>query len=118
MDTLNCSAVGTVVKISSDAYRFEMQTIPSSETNPLPVYVAIGLSLDSRMEDDSTVECVMSNNQIEVFMSYTKQGPRGADRHTVRLRFFLLSVCESVKLTMTNLTSYFNRTIICSIPMR
>ncbi len=59
----------------------------TNQTLSPPVYVAIGLSLDSRMEDDSVVECVMSNNQIDVFMSYTKQNPRSADRHTVRLIF-------------------------------
>lgn len=87
MNTLNCLAVGKVIKISSDVFRFELQTIPeTNQTSPL-VYVAIGLSLDSSMEDDSVVECVVSNDQIEVFMSYTKRNPRSADRHTVRLSF-------------------------------
>lgn len=87
LDTLNCVAVGKVEKISSDLFEFELQTI--SETNQItaPVYVAIGLSLDTIMDDDSIVECVLSNNQIEVFMSHTKRMPRSAVRHTVRLRY-------------------------------
>lgn len=84
LDTLNCVAVGKVVKISSDTYKFEVQTIPETNQSTTPIYAAIGLSLDSSMGDDSVVECVMSNNQIEVFMSYTKRSPRSSDRHTVR----------------------------------
>lgn len=72
-------------RINSETFRFEVETIPSiNETNIPLAYVAVGLSLDSRMENDSVVECVTMNNQIEVFMSYTRRSPRGADRHMVR----------------------------------
>ncbi|KAG4076762.1 hypothetical protein HA402_009108 [Bradysia odoriphaga] len=83
LDTLDCQAVCKVNKISSDVYQFEVEAISQTNESTSPLaYVAVGLSLDSRMNDDSVVECVMMNNQVEVFMSYTRQSPRAADRHT------------------------------------
>lgn len=83
LTTLNCMAVGKVLKINSSVYEFELQTIPEVNQTISPTYVAIVMSLDSRMEDDFIVECVMSNSVIEVFMSHTRQGPKGADRYEV-----------------------------------
>lgn len=91
LTTLDCQAICKVDKISSDLYQFEVQTIPQTNETTSPLaYVAVGLSLDSLMDEDSVVECVTTNEQIEVFMSYTRRSPRGADRHTVRFWGFLL----------------------------
>lgn len=76
----------TVIKLNSDAYQFEAQTIPVADEE-IPQYVAVGLSLDARMEDDSVVECVQLNGAIEVFMSYTSRNPTTAARHNVSLRW-------------------------------
>lgn len=87
LTTLNCLAVGKVASINSSAFEFDVRTIPDASQTTAPAYVAIVLSLDPLMEDDSIVECVFSNNENEVFVSYTRQGLRGADR--LEVAFFI-----------------------------
>lgn len=87
MTTLNCLAVAKVTNINSSAFEFDVRTIPETSQTTSPAYVAIVLSLDPLMEDDSIVECVLSNNENEVFVSYRRQGVRGADR--LEVAFFI-----------------------------
>lgn len=72
-----------MLKLTSEVYQFEAQTINDVPGEEVPRYVAVGLSLDARMEDDSVVECVQVNGVIEVFMSYTQRNPSTAVRHNV-----------------------------------
>lgn len=77
LTTLNCLAVGKVTKINSSAIEFDVQTVPVARRTG---YVAIALSLDPRVEDVTIVECTLSSDEKEVFVSYRRQGPTEADR--------------------------------------
>lgn len=60
----NCKAVVAVL-VEGDSYTFEIQGIDS------PKYVAAALSMDSKMGDDSAMECVQNNGRINLYSSWT-----------------------------------------------
>lgn len=57
-------------------------------------YVALGISVDEAMGDDSVIECVRRENEIKFFTSITgfEKGIRVAKRNeNVRIKFNLLN---------------------------
>ncbi|CAH0598361.1 unnamed protein product [Chrysodeixis includens] len=61
----DCKAI-VAVFVAGDVYTFELQASDN------PRYVAAGLSLDSKMGDDSAMECVRNDNgRINLFTSWT-----------------------------------------------
>ncbi|KAJ8673430.1 hypothetical protein QAD02_004692, partial [Eretmocerus hayati] len=64
VDQRNCMAAAAIL-VAGERYIFELQT-----TNTDAKYVAIGLSDDDKMGDDSVVECVNNNEQISLHMSW------------------------------------------------
>ncbi|XP_020280985.1 putative ferric-chelate reductase 1 homolog isoform X2 [Pseudomyrmex gracilis] len=71
--TKNCIAVVAVI-VQGDQYHFEMQAREKAK------YVAVGLSDDKNMGDDSVVECTKENDEIALHMSWNS-GKRNT-RHT------------------------------------
>lgn len=55
-------------------------------------YVAVALSDDRVMGDDSVIECVRENNGVNMYTSYTRVSYTGTDRHDVRFPFVLFVV--------------------------
>lgn len=45
-----------------------------------PAYVAVGLSYDDKMGDDSVIECVPESGTVKAFSSWTRVGPYGVTR--------------------------------------
>ncbi|XP_076166775.1 putative ferric-chelate reductase 1 homolog isoform X2 [Ptiloglossa arizonensis] len=76
VETKNCMAVVSVL-VRGERYFFEMQARDSK-------YVAVGLSDDSKMGDDSVVECANEGGEIALHMSWnsgkhnTRQPMEGA----------------------------------------
>lgn len=70
INTKSCQAV-TAITVRGDRYEFEMKT--SSDENPR--YVAVGLSEDTKMGDDSVMECVRENGQIQAYSSWNTPRP-------------------------------------------
>ncbi|GLV40393.1 uncharacterized protein CBL_04193 [Carabus blaptoides fortunei] len=62
--TKNCLAVVSVI-VRGERYEFEMKAGREA------AYVAVGLSDDDKMGDDSVIECVNQQNQMKAFMSRT-----------------------------------------------
>ncbi|XP_015433243.1 PREDICTED: putative ferric-chelate reductase 1 homolog isoform X2 [Dufourea novaeangliae] len=62
VETKNCMAIVTVF-VRGERYLFEMQARDSK-------YVAVGLSDDSKMGDDSVVECANEGGEIALHMSW------------------------------------------------
>ncbi|XP_013195136.2 putative ferric-chelate reductase 1 homolog [Amyelois transitella] len=61
----NCDAI-VAVFVAGDVYTFELQATKN------PKYVSAGLSMDSKMGDDSAVECVRNDNgRVSIFTSWT-----------------------------------------------
>ncbi|XP_011498802.1 PREDICTED: putative ferric-chelate reductase 1 homolog [Ceratosolen solmsi marchali] len=58
----NCAAAVSVL-VKGEQYIFEMQSRNSK-------YVAVGLSADNKMGDDSVVECINNDNQVSLHMSW------------------------------------------------
>lgn len=46
-------------------------------------YVAVALSFDQLMGDDSVVECVLENNIVNMYTSLTRTDHTGTDRQPV-----------------------------------
>lgn len=51
--------------------------------------MAVALSEDRWMADDSVIECVREDNIVNMYTSYTRVDYTGTDRHLVRI-FFLV----------------------------
>ncbi|GBP56403.1 Putative ferric-chelate reductase 1 homolog [Eumeta japonica] len=60
----DCQGIVTVF-VAGDEYTFEVQATGS------PKYVAAALSMDSKMGDDSAMECVQNNGRITLHASWT-----------------------------------------------
>lgn len=63
----------------SSALKFDVQTIPEASLTASPTYVAIALTLDSSMEHDSLIQCVLSTDKNQVLVSYTPQGSKSVE---------------------------------------
>ncbi|KAL0279216.1 UNVERIFIED_CONTAM: hypothetical protein PYX00_000821 [Menopon gallinae] len=68
VSTKSCTLLSTIL-VKGDRYEFELMGVPND--NKRPKYVALGLSDDTFMADDSVMECVADGgNKVDVFMSY------------------------------------------------
>lgn len=68
----SCKTVATVI-VRGERYEFELKSGP---TNQNPAYVAVALSEDDKMGDDSVMECVPENGQIRAYASWTNPRPK------------------------------------------
>lgn len=72
----NCKAVASVT-VTGDQYDFELQAKSNA------AWVAVGLSDDQKMGDDSVIECVKSTTgEVGAFMSWTTAKPYSSTRLT------------------------------------
>lgn len=72
----NCKAV-VAVTVTGDQYDFELQAGSNA------AWVAVGLSDDQKMGDDSVIECVKSaNGVVGAYMSWTTAKPYSSTRLT------------------------------------
>uniref|UniRef100_A0A2M4A6W7 Putative domon domain of stromal cell-derived receptor 2 n=1 Tax=Anopheles triannulatus TaxID=58253 RepID=A0A2M4A6W7_9DIPT len=94
----NCRAV-TTITVLGNRYVFEMKAGYNR-----PAYVAVGLSNDAKMGEDSVIECVPEQGTVNVYASWTTVGPYGSTRLGVPQNIF--SVVEK---------SYNDGTIYCKV---
>lgn len=79
--TKNCRAI-SVVHVMGDRYQFELKTgFPWDSSKP--AYIALGLSEDSKMGDDSVMECVPENGKVNAYTSYTTAPKYASSREGV-----------------------------------
>lgn len=57
-------------------------------------YFAVGLSFDQLMGDDSVVECVFEDNNVNMYTSFTRNDHTGTDRQPVSLTSLVISCCN------------------------
>lgn len=69
----NCKAV-TAITVTGDKYDFEVKATGNV------AWVGVGLSDDSKMGEDSVIECVKEGNGLKTYMSWTTSGPYAATR--------------------------------------
>lgn len=77
----DCVSFGAVI-VDNGTYLFEMWT---SDDN---VYIALALSVDDRMGDDSAIECVYSNGEVQTFTSFLGDVPRHSASRTESVSSF------------------------------
>lgn len=95
----SCRAISAVT-VKGDKYQFEMQ----SGFNQ-PAYIALGLSTDASMGDDSVIECVPQGGKIQLYSSYTSPRPNlGVSRD---------GVPQNIARLLSG--SYINGTIYCLV---
>lgn len=70
VNTKSCQAV-TAVMVRGERYEFELKTSAGDNAR----YVAVGLSQDAKMGDDSVMECVRENGRIIAYASWTTPRP-------------------------------------------
>lgn len=70
VDTKTCHTVATVV-VKGERYEFELRSSPSDN----PAYVAVALSDDNKMGDDSVMECLPESGQVRAYTSWTNARP-------------------------------------------
>lgn len=58
-----------------ERYEFEIKSAPTDNPSSNPAYVAVALSTDNKMGDDSAMECVPENGQIRAYTSWTLPRP-------------------------------------------
>lgn len=76
IDSQNCKAV-VAVTVTGDQYDFELQAGNNA------AWVAVGLSDDQKMGNDSVIECVKTaNGDIGPYMSWTTAKPYSSTRLT------------------------------------
>lgn len=85
VNSKSCRAI-TAVTVRGERYEFELKT--AAEDNAR--YVAVGLSDDTKMGDDSVVECVRENGRIQAYASWTTPRPNlgNTRRGVVSFLFF------------------------------
>lgn len=89
VSTKSCRAI-TAVTVRGERYEFELKT--AAEDNAR--YVAVGLSEDTKMGDDSVVECVRENGRIQPYASWTTPRPNlGNTRRGVVSFAVKMTVC-------------------------
>ncbi|XP_055626075.1 putative ferric-chelate reductase 1 homolog isoform X2 [Toxorhynchites rutilus septentrionalis] len=84
VETRNCRAVAAVI-VQGERYIFEMK---SGYKNP--AYIAVGLSNDAKMGDDSVIECVPEQGVVNAYTSWTSAGPYSASRQGIAQNFIQL----------------------------
>lgn len=81
VNSKSCKAV-TAVTVLGDRYIFEVKA-------PNAAWVGVGLSSDSKMGDDSVIECVKDGNNVNAHMSWTTARPNlGVSRLNSVSKFF------------------------------
>lgn len=55
-----------------------------------PAYVAVGLSNDAKMGDDSVIECVPEQGVVNAYASWTYAGPYSVSRQGIAQNFIQL----------------------------
>lgn len=80
----NCQAVVATI-VQGERYIFEMKS-----GHNRPAYIAVGLSNDAKMGDDSVVECVPEQGTVNAYASWTSAGPYGVSRQGIAQNFIRL----------------------------
>lgn len=70
VNTKSCQTIATSI-VSGERYEFEIKSRPGDN----PAYVAVALSTDNKMGDDSVMECVPEAGQIRAYASWTTPRP-------------------------------------------
>lgn len=95
----NCRSI-SAVSVKGDRYQFEIKSGYNQ-----PAYVALGLSEDDKMGDDSVMECIPENGRIALHLSWTTPRPNlGTTRD---------GVPQNIARLISS--SYVNGTIYCKI---
>lgn len=81
VETRNCRAVVATI-VQGERYIFEMKSGYNR-----PAYVAVGLSHDAKMGDDSVIECVPEQGTVNAYASWTFAGPYGVSREGIAQNF-------------------------------
>lgn len=84
VETRNCRAVVATI-VQGERYIFEMKSGYNR-----PAYVAVGLSNDARMGEDSAIECVPEQGTVNAYASWTFAGPYGVSRQGIAQNFIRL----------------------------
>lgn len=84
VETRNCRAVVATI-VQGERYIFEMKSGYNR-----PAYVAVGLSNDAKMGDDSVIECVPEQGTVNAYASWTFSGPYDASRKGIAQNFIRL----------------------------
>lgn len=84
VETRNCRAVVATI-VQGERYIFEMKSGYNR-----PAYVAVGLSNDAKMGDDSVIECVPEQGTVNAYASWTFAGPYGVSRQGIAQNFIRL----------------------------
>lgn len=79
--TRNCRAVVATI-VQGERYFFEMKSGYNR-----PAYVAVGLSNDAKMGDDSVIECVPEQGTVNAYTSWTSASPYGVSRQGIAQNF-------------------------------
>lgn len=80
----NCRAIVATI-VQGERYIFEMKSGYNR-----PAYVAMGLSTDAKMGDDSVIECVPEQGTVNAYTSMTFAGPYGVSRQGIAQNFIQL----------------------------
>ncbi|XP_055318321.1 putative ferric-chelate reductase 1 homolog isoform X3 [Sitodiplosis mosellana] len=86
VDSKSCQTVATSI-VRGERYEFEIKSSPRDN----PAYVAVALSNDDKMGDDSVMECVPEAGQIRAYTSWTMPRPnlgvtrQGVPQNMIRL---------------------------------
>lgn len=102
MATKSCRAIA-VIHVQGEKYQFEMKTGFSSDDKK-PAYIALGLSSDRKMGEDSVMECVPENGIVRAYTSYTSISPYSSSRSDISQS--IINLLES---------SYNDGTIYCKV---
>ncbi|XP_019562157.1 putative ferric-chelate reductase 1 homolog isoform X1 [Aedes albopictus] len=84
VESRNCRAVVATI-VQGERYIFEMKSGYNR-----PAYIAVGLSNDAKMGDDSVVECVPEQGTVNAYASWTFAGPYGVSRQGIAQNFIRL----------------------------
>ncbi|XP_055603210.1 putative ferric-chelate reductase 1 homolog isoform X2 [Uranotaenia lowii] len=84
VDSQSCQAI-VATTVQGERYIFEMKS-----GSKRPAYIAVGLSMDDRMGDDSVIECVPEQGTVNAYASWTFAGPYGVSREGIAQNFFRL----------------------------
>lgn len=98
VESKSCRTIATSI-VRGERFEFEIKSAPREN----PAYVAVALSTDNKMGDDSVMECVPENGQIRAYASWTLPRPNlGVTRQGVVSNsneiYLVLLICLNSKL--------------------
>ncbi|XP_031639436.1 putative ferric-chelate reductase 1 homolog isoform X2 [Contarinia nasturtii] len=86
VNSKSCRTIATSI-VRGERYEFEIKSAPGEN----PAYVAVALSSDDKMGDDSVMECVPEAGQIRAYASWTLPRPNlGVTRQGIPQKFIRL----------------------------